>query len=97
VTVERSGKTGRPTTVFTVRGDSSGDCVPQPAGTEGERYEDTSRHAEVRPASAERAQTPATVVSLDAYRPEPQQTPEPAPEPKRPEPLGDTNPFLALL
>ncbi|MET9532641.1 DUF3987 domain-containing protein [Streptomyces sp. NPDC006649] len=34
VTVERSGKTGRPSTIFTLRGDSSRDAVPQPASAE---------------------------------------------------------------
>ncbi|APU40560.1 DUF3987 domain-containing protein [Streptomyces sp. TN58] len=36
VTVDRSGKTGRPATVFTLPGDSSGDAVPQPASAERE-------------------------------------------------------------
>ncbi|MFD7625259.1 DUF3987 domain-containing protein [Streptomyces sp. NPDC059851] len=36
VTVERSGKTGRPATVFTLPGDSSSDAVPQPASAERE-------------------------------------------------------------
>ncbi|MEU8588182.1 DUF3987 domain-containing protein [Streptomyces sp. NPDC048664] len=78
VTVERSGKSGRPATVFTIRGDSSGDSAPQPA-------------------SAEREENRATVVRLDAYRPAPKPTPKPVLEPRRLEPLGDVNPFLALL
>ncbi|WP_234308597.1 DUF3987 domain-containing protein [Streptomyces sp. NRRL F-4428] len=36
VTVDRSGKTGRPATVFTLPGDSSGDAVPKPASAERE-------------------------------------------------------------
>ncbi|MEU7407980.1 DUF3987 domain-containing protein [Streptomyces sp. NPDC042638] len=107
VAVERSGKTGRPTTVFSLRGDSSGDSAAQPASTASNRNRDTSRHAEPQPASAECEQNRATVVRLDAYRPEPKRAPEPAPEPKRsvrppvsvterPEPLGE-NPFRALL
>ncbi|MFF5858011.1 DUF3987 domain-containing protein [Streptomyces sp. NPDC012751] len=97
VTIERSGKSGRPATIFTVRSDSSGDSVPQPASAEGEQNGNTSRHAEVRPASAECEQNRARVVRLDAYRPAPEQPPAPKPEPKRPESLGDANPFLALL
>ncbi|GGY85775.1 hypothetical protein GCM10010300_32300 [Streptomyces olivaceoviridis] len=107
VTVERSGKTGRPATVFSIRGDSSGDSAAQPASTDSNRNRDTSRHAEPQPASAEREQNRARVVRLDAYRPEPTQAPEPAPEPKRlvrtpvsvterPKPLEE-NPFRALL
>lgn len=107
VTVERSGKSGRPATVFSLRGDSSGDSAPQPASTDSNRNGDTSRHAEAQPASAEREQNRATVVRLDAYRPEPNRAPEPAPGPKRsvrppvsvterPEPLEE-NPFRALL
>jgi hypothetical protein len=86
VTVERSGKSGRPATVFTVRGDSS----ENGASTE-------TVVAEPMPAEPEREQNRATVVSLDAYRPDPEQAPKPAPEPKRSEALGYTNPFLALL
>ncbi|MGW7088839.1 DUF3987 domain-containing protein [Streptomyces sp. NPDC054871] len=85
VTVERSGKTGRPATVFTLRGDTpvhaeQPDPTPQPM-----------------PAAPEREQNRATVVQMDAYRPAPAQDLEPAPEPKRPEPLADANPFRALL
>ncbi|WP_053196282.1 hypothetical protein [Streptomyces viridochromogenes] len=97
VTVERSGKTGRPATVFSFRGDSSGDSLPQPASTDSNRNRSNSRHAEAQPASAEREQNRASVVRLDAYRPETKQAPEPAPEPKRPEPRAEANPFLALL
>jgi hypothetical protein len=50
-----------------------------------------------QPASAEREQNRARVVRLDAYRPAPKQAAKPVQEPKRPEPSGDTNPFLALL
>ena len=97
VTVARAGRTGRPATVFSLRGDSSGDPAPQPASTDSDRKRDSSRHAEAQPASAEREQNRASVVRLDAYRPAPNQAPERAPEPKRPEPLADLNPFRALL
>ncbi|WP_258564894.1 YfjI family protein [Streptomyces sp. WELS2] len=85
VTVERSGKTGRPATVFTVRGDGS------------ENGASTETVAEPMPAEPEREQNRARVVRLDAYRPEPKQAPQPAPELKRSEVVGSTNPFLALL
>ncbi|MFF9589592.1 DUF3987 domain-containing protein [Streptomyces sp. NPDC014646] len=97
VTVERSGKTGRPATVFTLRGDTFGDCVPQPASTDSNRNRDTSRHGEAPPASAEREQKRAQVVRLDAYRPAPKQAPKSVPEPTRTEPHADPNPFRALL
>jgi hypothetical protein len=97
VNVERSGKTGRPATVFSLRGDTSGESVPQPASTDSDRNRSTSRHAEAQPASAEREQNRASVVRLDAYRPEPKHAPEPVPAPKRSEPRTDSNPFLALL
>ncbi|MFG2531999.1 DUF3987 domain-containing protein [Streptomyces sp. NPDC048516] len=77
VTVERAGKSGRPATVLTLRGDTSGASVPQPASTGSDRNEDTSRHAEAQPASAEREQNRACVVRLDAYRPAPKQVAEP--------------------
>ncbi|MER6333010.1 hypothetical protein ABT298_27560 [Streptomyces sp. NPDC001034] len=93
VTVARSGKSGRPSTVFTIRGANSGDSAPQPASTDSNKNRRTSSHAETQPASAEREENRARVVRLDAYRPGPRQ----APEPKRPEPLGDFNPFRALL
>ncbi|SOE07966.1 DUF3987 domain-containing protein [Streptomyces sp. Ag109_G2-15] len=96
VTVERSGKTGRPATVFTLRGDDS-ESEPEPA----------SHSPALMPAAAEREARRPTVVRLDAYRPEPNRAPEPAPEPKRSvrppvsvtqrlEPLEE-NPFRALL
>ncbi|MFE4330932.1 DUF3987 domain-containing protein [Streptomyces sp. NPDC056831] len=97
VTVERSGKTGRPATVFTFRGDTSGDSVPQPASTDSDQKRSTSRYGEAQPASAEREENRAQVVSLDAYRPAPKQAPKSAPEPKRTEPHADPNPFRALL
>ncbi|WP_150134616.1 hypothetical protein [Streptomyces hyaluromycini] len=97
VTVERAGKTGRPATVFSVRGDTSGDSVAQPASTDSDRKRSSSRHAEAQPVSAEREENRARVVRLDAYRPAPKQAPVPALEPKGPEPLGDFNPFRALL
>ncbi|WAL94537.1 DUF3987 domain-containing protein [Streptomyces sp. Je 1-369] len=96
VTVDRSGKTGRPATVFTLRGDTSGDAVPQPARAEREQNRDDSRRSESRPADSKRDENRATVVQMDAYRPTPRQAPEPTPEPKRLEPL-DANPFRALL
>ncbi|MEU7041518.1 DUF3987 domain-containing protein [Streptomyces varsoviensis] len=98
VTVDRTGKTGRPATVFTLRGDSSGHSGRQPASADRDRNRPGSRHPEPQPASAEREENSATVLHLDAYRP----APVPAPEPtwdsvKRLEPLVSTNPFLALL
>ncbi|MFF9318634.1 DUF3987 domain-containing protein [Streptomyces sp. NPDC014735] len=96
VTVERSGKTGRPATVFTLRGDTSGDSVPQPASTDSDRNGAPSHYAEARPASAKREEIRAQVVRLDAYRPAPKQAPERKPV-KRPEPLAGPNPFRALL
>ncbi|MGA4849272.1 hypothetical protein ACOBQB_24550 [Streptomyces sp. G5(2025)] len=96
VTVDRSGKTGRPATVFTIRSNSSGDAVPQPACAEREQNQDDSRRSEAWPADSKRDENRATVVQMDAYRPTPRQAPEPAPEPKRPGPL-DANPFRALL
>lgn len=77
-TVERSGRTGRPATVFTLRGN-------------------TSQHEESAPAQRTVTESNGTkVVRLDAYRPT-LTAPEPAPEPKRPEPVSDSNPFRALL
>ncbi|MFF9769356.1 DUF3987 domain-containing protein [Streptomyces sp. NPDC014636] len=96
VAVERSGKSGRPATVFSLRGDSSGDSAPQPASTDSNRNGDASRHAEPQPASAKREQNRPRVVRLDTYRPEPNHARKPAPEQKRPEPLEE-NPFRALL
>ncbi|MFD7536443.1 DUF3987 domain-containing protein [Streptomyces sp. NPDC059819] len=81
VTVERSGKTGRPATVFTLRGDSS-PHVQEPA----------SHSRTPTPADPDRA----TVVQLDAYRPTPKQVPASEPV-KPPEPLATSNPFMALL
>ncbi len=85
VTVERPGKIGRPATIFTVRGDGS------------ENGASTETVAEPMPAEPEREQNRSTVVRLDTYREVSKQAPEPAPERKRSEPLGDVNPFLALL
>ncbi|GCD45365.1 DUF3987 domain-containing protein [Streptomyces paromomycinus] len=85
VTVDRSGKTGRPATVFTIRGDTPVH-VEQPVST-----------PHTMPAAPERDENRATVVQMDAYRSMPKQAPEPTPEPKRPEPLADSNPFRALL
>ncbi|MBB5103135.1 DUF3987 domain-containing protein [Streptomyces spectabilis] len=96
VTVEREGKTGRPKTVLTLRGDDSGHSKAQPASAERDLNGDDSRRSVSRPANSQREQNRATVVRMDAYRSTPRQAPEPAPEPKRPEPL-DANPFRALL
>lgn len=52
VAVDRSGKTDRAATVFTLRGDSSGDAVPQPARAEREQNRDASRRSESRPADS---------------------------------------------
>ncbi|WP_424893000.1 DUF3987 domain-containing protein [Streptomyces sp. XH2] len=84
VTVDRSGKTGRPATVFTLRGDTP---------VHGEQPGPTPQPM---PAAPEREQNRATVVQIDAYRPAPKQAPKPQPV-KRSEPLADSNPFLALL
>jgi hypothetical protein len=86
VTVERSGKTGRPATVFTLRDDSSTHLQAPGAHSR-----------EPTPAAPDRDVNRARVVQLDAYRPTSRQTPEPAPEPQRPARLADGNPFLALL
>lgn len=93
VTVERAGKTGRPATVFSLRGDTSGDSAPQPASTDSDQKRNTSRYAEAQPASAEREQNCATVVQMDAYRP----APEPAKRSVAPVPALADNPFRALL
>ncbi|WP_258017892.1 YfjI family protein [Streptomyces noursei] len=98
VTVERSGKTGRPATVFTLGRNTAGYADRQPASADSDQKRDASRHAVPQPASAEREEIRATVVRLDAYRPTPKQAPAPRPESvKRSEPLATTNPFMALL
>ncbi|MFI0912890.1 DUF3987 domain-containing protein [Streptomyces abikoensis] len=97
VTVERSGKTGRPATLFTLRGDDFGNPERQPGSADRDQNRGTSRYAELEPASAEREENRATVVRLDAYRPAP--IPAPAPVKWTPAPvqaLAD-NPFRALL
>ncbi|MFD4997379.1 DUF3987 domain-containing protein [Streptomyces buecherae] len=83
VTVERSGKTGRPATVFTIRGDApvhaeQPDPTPQPM-----------------PAAPEHEQNRATVVQMDAYRP----APVPAPVKRSADAVATLadNPFRALL
>ncbi|MGK5547663.1 DUF3987 domain-containing protein [Streptomyces sp. URMC 127] len=88
VTVERSGKTGRPATVFTLRGDHSG-TVTEPV----------SHSREPMPAAPEREVQRATVVQLDAYRPAlvPASTPAPAKRSAAPVPALADNPFRALL
>ncbi|HWU07418.1 MAG TPA: DUF3987 domain-containing protein [Streptomyces sp.] len=97
VTVERSGKTGRPSTVLTLRGDSSRDSVPQPASADSrQNRSDVSRSALSRPADPERDVKRAKVVQIDTYRTTPKQTSEPVPV-KQPEPTIGSNPFHALL
>ncbi|MGW4886240.1 DUF3987 domain-containing protein [Streptomyces murinus] len=85
VVTEERQRVGRPAVVFSLAVDSA---------------RDTERMKPEVVAAGQRAETDgngAKVVSMDAYRPEPKQAPEPAPEPKRPEPLADSNPFRALL
>ncbi|MFG3405939.1 hypothetical protein [Streptomyces sp. NPDC048142] len=82
VTVERSGKTGRPSTVFTLRDDDSRHAQVTKTAAAGQRTE-TDRNG-------------LNVVRMDAYRPAPQQAPEPTPV-ERPEPARGSNPFHALL
>ncbi|MFJ3706872.1 DUF3987 domain-containing protein [Streptomyces sp. NPDC090053] len=94
VTVDRSGKTGRPATVFTLRGDDSRHAQAQPASAERDQNGSDSRSPVSRPANSQRDQNRATVVQMDAYRPAHALTP--APKPKHPEPLA-ANPFRALL
>lgn len=95
VTVERSGKTGRPATVFTLRGDSSRHPEHQPASADRDQNRDTSHYAQPQPASAEREENRATVVQLDAYRPA--STPAPVRQSPTPVPATTDNPFRALL
>ncbi|MFD6187582.1 hypothetical protein [Streptomyces goshikiensis] len=85
VTVERSGKTGRPATVFTLRGNT-------PVHTEQPDPSPTPQ-----PASAERDVKRATVVQMDAYRPTPKQAPVDVPVQRQAAPVSDANPFRALL
>ncbi|GFH38992.1 hypothetical protein [Streptomyces pacificus] len=84
VTEERQG-VGRPAVVFSLAhdGDRDAECMKPQVAAAGQRAETDGNGAKV--------------VSMDAYRPEPKQVPEPAPEPKRSEPLADSNPFRALL
>ncbi|MBD0840907.1 DUF3987 domain-containing protein [Streptomyces sp. TRM68416] len=85
VVTEERQSVGRPAVVFSLAVDSA---------------RDTERMKPEVVAAGQRAETHgngAKVVSMDAYRPEPKQAPEPAPQPKRPEPLADSNPFRALL
>ncbi|PCG83883.1 hypothetical protein CIB93_22140 [Streptomyces sp. WZ.A104] len=97
VSVERSGRTGRPATVFTLRDDSSAHAVPQPASADRKQNRsDLSCSPLSRPADPERDEKRATVVQIDTYRTVPKQSPEPAPA-KRPEPARGPNPFHALL
>ncbi|MFD5187312.1 DUF3987 domain-containing protein [Streptomyces sp. NPDC058357] len=91
VTVERSGRTGRPTTVFTLSGDRSDHVEVRPASGQSQEPEPIRQ-----PVEAQREQHRATVVQIDAYRTAPKQTPAPAPV-KRLEPLATSNPFRALL
>ncbi|MEU3355782.1 DUF3987 domain-containing protein [Streptomyces sp. NPDC037389] len=82
VTVERSGKTGRPATVFTLPSDSP---------VHAEQPNEASRP---QPATPERDMKRATVVRLDAYRPPKAATAGRLVEHR--EPL-DHNPFRTLL
>lgn len=83
VTVERSGKTGRPVTVFTLRGDDSEHAEPRKTVTEP------------MPAEPERHVKRATVVQMAAYRPA--LVPEPVKRSAAPVPALAGNPFRALL
>lgn len=66
VTVERVGKTGRPATVFTLRSDTSGDSVPQPASAEREQNRATVVRLDTYRPPLKQAQEPKSV-----KRPEP--------------------------
>ncbi|MFC5148080.1 DUF3987 domain-containing protein [Streptomyces aureoversilis] len=92
VTADRSGKTGRPATVFTLGGDDSRHPARQPASADREENRHAFHHVEPQPATPERHANRARVVRLDAYRPATKR----APEPNRSQPLAD-NPFRALL
>ncbi|WP_434588844.1 hypothetical protein [Streptomyces sp. A5-4] len=84
-TVERSGTTGRPATVFTVRDDHSRHTPPT---------------VEPRPAErTEMESSGAKVVQLHAYRPEPKNVPAPVKRSPVPGPVlaPADNPFRALL
>ncbi|MEU8547354.1 hypothetical protein AB0C81_10190 [Streptomyces roseoverticillatus] len=99
VTVDRSGKTGRPATVFALSSDTSRHPDRQPASADREQNRVASRYAEPQPASAQREENRAPVVQLDAYRPASAPAPPPAPVKRSPGPapaLSD-NPFHALL
>ncbi|MCM2390334.1 DUF3987 domain-containing protein [Streptomyces albipurpureus] len=82
VTVERSGKTGRPATVFTL--DETASRQPEPK-------------AKPEPEQGTVAETQSTnIVQMATYRATPAQAPEPQPV-TEPEPFGRLNPFRALL
>ncbi|WP_234357247.1 hypothetical protein [Streptomyces sp. NBRC 110028] len=88
VTQDRSG-VGRPATIFTLaQRDIPTPSVAETSSRPGVAEQFSSTHRD--------ANHP-TVVQLDAYRPEPAQARKPAPEQRRSEPLGDSNPFLTLL
>ncbi|MGW1868709.1 DUF3987 domain-containing protein [Streptomyces mauvecolor] len=84
VPVDRSGKSGRPATVFTLRSDDSHHSEVQELEVPIQR-------------PAEPARNGATVVRMDAYRLTTTPTPDVALEPERSEPTTEFNPFLALL
>ncbi|MBT2508090.1 DUF3987 domain-containing protein [Streptomyces sp. ISL-98] len=85
VTVERSGKTGRPATVFTLRADSSRHAEVSETAAAGQRTETDGNGA--------------NVVRMDVYRAIPRQAPEPEPIKRSPAPVPapSANPFRALL
>jgi hypothetical protein len=85
VAVDRSGKTGRPATVFTLRADSSRHAEVTETAAAGQRTETDGNGA--------------NIVRMDAYRPTPQQAPKPEPVKRSaaPVPAPSANPFRALL
>ncbi|MEU4211194.1 DUF3987 domain-containing protein [Streptomyces sp. NPDC026206] len=95
VTVDRSGKTGRPATVFTLSGDTSRHPDQQLANADSDQNRDAFHHADPQPATPERHVKRATVVRLDAYRPAP--TPAPVKRSPGPAQVLVDNPFRALL
>ncbi|MBF6048207.1 DUF3987 domain-containing protein [Streptomyces sp. NRRL B-1677] len=99
VTADRSGKTGRPATVFTLHGDTSRHPDRQPASADREENQDAFPHAEPQPATPERHGNRATVVRLDIYRPAAEQptVPQPVKRSAASAPALNDNPFLALL
>ncbi|MFD3516600.1 hypothetical protein [Streptomyces sp. NPDC058657] len=92
VTVERSGKTGRPSTVFTLE-----ESTPVPAERETQA-QSSSHYGEPQPASTEREGNRGSVVQMNAYRAVPVQAATPAPEPSpQTASVAQANPFRSLL